>query len=187
VEYRSRRHLLEDTLKGHDGAIRLSETIDANPAILLEHVGSLGLEGIVGKQLDQPYRSGRTGDWVKIKCVKSEAFMVVGYEPSTASPDGFGSLVLAAYRGDELVHVGNVGTGFRQAEMNRLRKMIDRLRWNRKQPPVPYAEKADIVWVEPTLIAEIEFRAWTADGKLRHASYKGLRERQDNADVYRLQ
>ncbi|NTZ63393.1 ATP-dependent DNA ligase [Agrobacterium tumefaciens] len=186
VEYRSRRHLLEDTLKGHDGAIRLSETIDANPAILLEHVGSLGLEGIVGKQLDQPYRSGRTGDWVKIKCVKSEAFMVVGYEPSTASPDGFGSLVLAAYRGDELVHVGNVGTGFRQAEMNRLRKMIDRLRWNRKQPPVPYAEQADIVWVEPTLIAEIEFRAWTADGKLRHASYKGLRERQDNADVYRI-
>ncbi|NSL21607.1 non-homologous end-joining DNA ligase [Agrobacterium tumefaciens] len=187
VEYRSRRHLLEDTLKGHDGAIRLSETIDADPAILLEHVGSLGLEGIVGKQLDQPYRSGRTGDWVKIKCVKSEAFMVVGYEPSTASPDGFGSLVLAAYRSDELVHVGNVGTGFRQAEMNRLRKMIDRLRWNRKQPPVPYAEKADIVWVEPTLIAEIEFRAWTADGKLRHASYKGLRERQDNADVYKLQ
>ncbi|EPR18547.1 non-homologous end-joining DNA ligase [Agrobacterium radiobacter] len=186
VEHRSRRHLLEDTLKGHDGAIRLSETIDADPAILLEHVGSLGLEGIVGKQLDQPYRSGRTGDWVKIKCVKSEAFMVVGYEPSTASPDGFGSLVLAAYRGDELVHVGNVGTGFTQAEMNRLRKMIDKLRWNRKQPPVPYAEKADIIWVEPTLIAEIEFRAWTADGKLRHASYKGLRERQDNADVYKL-
>ncbi|KQY49499.1 ATP-dependent DNA ligase [Rhizobium sp. Root491] len=187
MEYRSRRHLLEDTLKGHDGAIRLSETIDADPAILLEHVGSLGLEGIVGKQLDQPYRSGRTGDWVKIKCVKSEAFMVVGYEPSTASSGGFGSLVLAAYRGDELVHVGNVGTGFRQAEMNRLRKMIDRLRWKRKQPPVRYAEKADIIWVEPTLIAEIEFRAWTADGKLRHASYKGLRERQDNADVYRLQ
>ena len=186
VEYRSRRHLLEDTLNGHDGAIRLSETIDADPAILLEHVGSLGLEGIVGKQLDQPYRSGRTGDWVKIKCVKSEAFMVVGYEPSTASPDGFGSLVLAAYRGDELVHVGNVGTGFRQAEMNRLRKMIDRLRWKRKQPPVRYAEKADIIWVEPTLIAEIEFRAWTADGKLRHSSYKGLRERQDNADVYKL-
>ncbi len=186
VEYRSRRHLLEDTLKGHGGAIRLSETIDADPAILLEHVGSLGLEGIVGKQLDQPYRSGRTGDWVKIKCVKSEAFMVVGYEPSTASSDGFGSLVLAAYRGDELVHVGNVGTGFRQAEINKLRKMLDKLRWNRKQPPVPYAEKADIIWVEPTLIAEIEFRAWTADGKLRHASYKGLRERQDNADVYKL-
>ncbi|SOC93523.1 bifunctional non-homologous end joining protein LigD [Rhizobium sp. AN5] len=186
IEYRSRRHLLEDTLKGHDGAIRLSETIDADPAILLEHVGSLGLEGIVGKHLDQPYRSGRTGDWVKIKCVGSEAFMIVGYEPSTASPAGFASLALAAYRGDELIHVGNVGTGFKEAEMIRLRKMLDKLRWKRKQPPVPFPEKSDIVWVEPTLIAEIEFRAWTADGKLRHASYKGLRERQDNADVYKL-
>ncbi|MFS2041783.1 MULTISPECIES: non-homologous end-joining DNA ligase [Rhizobium/Agrobacterium group] len=186
VEYRSRRHLLEDTLKDNDGAIRLSETIDADPAILLEHVGSLRLEGIVGKHLDQPYRSGRTGDWVKIKCVESEAFMVVGYEPSTASPDGFGSLVLAAYRVDELIHVGSVGTGFKQAEMIRLRKIMDKLRWKRKEPPVPYSGKADIVWVQPTLIAEIEFRAWTADGKLRHASYKGLRDRQDNTDVYKL-
>ncbi|CUX68639.1 ATP-dependent DNA ligase (plasmid) [Agrobacterium tumefaciens] len=186
VEYRSRRHLLEETLKDNDGAIRLSETIDADPAILLEHVGGLGLEGIIGKHLDQPYRSGRTGDWVKIKCVGSEAFMIVGYEPSTASPAGFASLALAAYRGDELVHVGDVGTGFKEAEMIRLRNMLDKLLWKRKQPPVPFPEKSDIVWVEPTLIAEIEFRAWTADGKLRHASYKGLRERQDNADVYKL-
>lgn len=112
--------------------------------------------------------------------------MVVGYEPSTASPAGFASLALAAYRGDEFVHVGNVGTGFKGAEMMRLRKMLDKLRWKRKQPPVPYSGKKDIVWVEPTLIAEIEFRAWTGDGSLRHASYKGLRERQDNADVFKL-
>ena len=186
MEYRSRRHLLEDTIKANDGAIRLSETLDAEPDVLLEHVRSLGLEGIVGKHLDQPYRTGRTGDWVKVKCVESEAFMVVGYEPSSASPAGFASLVLAAYRGDELIHVGNVGTGFKEAEMTRLRKTLDKLRWKQKQPPVPFIEKSDIVWVDPTLIAEIEFRAWTGDGKLRHASYKGLRERQDNADVYRL-
>lgn len=187
VEYRSRRHLLEDTIKANNGAIRLSETVDADPNVLLEHVRSRSLEGIVGKHLDQPYRTGRTGDWVKVKCVESEAFMIVGYEPSTASPGGFASLVLAAYGGDEIVHVGNVGAGFKEAEMIRLRKMLDKLRWKRKPPPVPFTEKIDIVWVEPTLIAEIEFRAWTADGKLRHASYKGLRERQDNADVYRLE
>ncbi|MEN0119063.1 MAG: non-homologous end-joining DNA ligase [Agrobacterium cavarae] len=186
MEYRSRRHLLEDTLKGCDGAIRVSETVDAEPDVLLEHVRSLGLEGIVGKNIDQPYRSGRTGDWVKIKCVASEAFVIVGFEPSTVSPGGFASLVVAAYRGDEFVHVGNVGTGFKDAEMTRLRKMLDTLRSKQKQPPVPYPEKSDIVWVEPTLIAEIEFRAWTADGKLRHASYKGLRERQDNADVFQF-
>ncbi|CUX66126.1 ATP-dependent DNA ligase [Agrobacterium tumefaciens str. Kerr 14] len=190
MEYRSRRHLLEDTLSGlaidQNGSIRLSETIDTDPTVLLGHVCRLGLEGIVGKHLDRPYRSGRTGDWVKVKCVQSDAFMIVGYEPSTASPAGFASLVLAAYRGDELVHVGNVGTGFKQAEMIKLRKTLDRLRRKRNQPPAPYFGKVDIVWVEPTLIAEIEFRAWTGDGKLRHASYKGLRERQDNADVYKL-
>lgn len=190
VEYRSRRHRLEDTLNGPKGdqvgAIRLSETLDAEPAVLLEHVCRLGLEGIVGKHLDQPYRSGRTGDWVKIKCVQSEAFFIVGYEMSAASPAGFGSLVLAAYRGADLVHVGSVGTGFKEAEAIRLRKMLDKLRWKRKQPPLSYSGRADIVWVEPTLIAEIEFRAWTTDGKLRHPSYKGLRERQDNADVFRL-
>ncbi|CDI11783.1 non-homologous end-joining DNA ligase [Agrobacterium pusense] len=186
MEYRSRRHLLEDTIKANDGAIRVSETLDAEPEVLLEHVRSLGLEGIVGKRLNQPYRSGRTGDWVKVKCVESEAFMVVGYEPSSVSSTGFASLVLAAYRGDELIHVGNVGTGFKEAEMIRLRKILDKLRWKRKQPPVAFAEKSDIVWVAPTLIAEIEFRAWTGDDKLRHASYKGLRERQDNADVYQL-
>ncbi|MBY3235253.1 ATP-dependent DNA ligase [Rhizobium laguerreae] len=190
VEYRSRRHLLEDTLNGpmndQVSAVRLSETLDGEPAVLMEHVCRLGLEGIVGKRLDQPYRSGRTGDWVKVKCVQSEAFFIVGYERSTASPAGFGSLVLAAYRDADLVHVGSVGTGFKEADAIRLKKMLDTLRWKRKQPPLPYSGRADIVWAEPTLIAEIEFRAWTSDGKLRHPFYKGLRERQDNADVFRL-
>jgi bifunctional non-homologous end joining protein LigD len=186
VEYRSRRHLLEDTVKDQDGAIRLSETLDADPVTLLEHACRLGLEGIVGKHCDQPYRSGRTGDWVKVKCAESEAFYILGYEQSRVSPAGFGSLVLGAYRDGEIVDVGNVGTGFSQAEATTLRKMLDKLRWKPKRPPVAYTGEADVVWVHPTLIAEIEFRAWTADGKLRHPAYKGLRERQDNADVFRF-
>ena len=186
VEYRSRRHLLDDMLAADDGAIRLSETLDADPAILLDHACRLGLEGIVGKHLDQPYRSGRTGDWVKVKCVQSEAFFIIGYEASAASPTSVGSLVLGAYRDGEVVDVGSVGTGFKEAEAVKLRKTLDTVRWKRKQPPVPYSGTADIVWVQPVLIAEIAFRAWTADGKLRHAAFKGLRERQDNADVFKL-
>ncbi len=187
VEYGSRRRLLEDLLNGQDGAIQISEELDADPDLLLEHACRFGLEGIVGKDRDQPYRSGRTGDWVKIKCIESEAFFIVGYEPSTTLTGGFASLVLAAYRGDELVHVGNVGTGFKEAETASLRKMLDKLAWKPKQPPVePGDAGSKVIWVQPTLIAEIEFRAWTADRKLRHASYKGLRERQDNAEVFRL-
>ncbi len=186
MEYRSRRHLLEETLNGQDGAIRLSEELDADPALLLEHARHLGLEGIIGKHREQPYRSGRTGDWVKVKCIESEAFFIIGYQPSATSPNGFASLALAAYRHSALVYVGNVGTGFKDAEASPLRAMMDRLKWRQKKPPVDQVDESGIVWVQPALIAEIEFRAWTDSGKLRQAAYKGLRELQDNADVFRL-
>jgi bifunctional non-homologous end joining protein LigD len=186
VEYRARRHLLEDALSGHEGAIKLSEEIDHDPAELLEHACRLGLEGIIGKNRESRYRSGRTGDWIKLKCVQSEGFLVVGYEPSIGGRGGFSSLLLAAYDGDELRYVGSVGTGFKERAARDLRGLMDKLTWKRKSPPVAYGGKRKVVWLQPTLIAEIEFRAWTADRKLRHASYKGLRERQDNAEVFRL-
>ncbi len=186
LEYHERRHLLESLLKGADGAIRLSEEIDADPAAMLEHACAFGLEGIIGKNRESPYRSGRTGDWVKLKCVQSEGFLIVGYEPSRSAPGGFGSLLLAAYKGDGLRYVGSVGTGFKASAALDLRAKLDRLAWKRKAPPVPYDGKRRAVWCQPTLIAEIEFRQWTPDNKLRHAAYKGLRERQDNADVFRL-
>lgn len=186
LDYSERRHLLNDTLEGLTGAIRLSEEIEADPVALLESACALGLEGIVGKHRGKPYRGGRTGDWIKCKCVQSEAFVIVGYEPSSGSRGGFGSLLLAAYKGDDFAYVGSVGTGFKEREAAALRATMDKLFWKRKQPPVPYSGKRAVVWIQPTLIAEIEFRAWTDDGKLRHAAYKGLRERQDNADIYRL-
>ncbi|WP_419195918.1 non-homologous end-joining DNA ligase [Ensifer adhaerens] len=186
VEYRTRRHLLEETLRGHEGAILLSEELDADPTHLLDHACRMGLEGIVGKRQDSFYRSGRTGDWIKLKCTQSDAFMVVGYEPSTASRAGFGALMLGALSDGELVYVGSVGTGFKERDAVQLRKTMDKIPWRHKQPPVPYSSKRKVVWVQPTLIAEIEYSAWTADEKLRHPSFKGLREFQDNADVCRL-
>lgn len=88
----------------------------------------------------QAPRPALTGDWVKVKCIQSEAFFLVGCEKSAASPPGFGSLALAAYRGDDLVHVGSVGTGFNQAEIISLRKMLNTLRWKRKSRPCPIPE-----------------------------------------------
>jgi bifunctional non-homologous end joining protein LigD len=185
VEFRSRRHLLEDALDGQEGAIRISSEIDADPQELLDHACRLGLEGIVGKDRESPYRSARTGDWIKLKCVQSEGFFVVGYEPSSSSP--FSSLLLAAYRGDELEYVGSVGTGFKAREAYDLRSMMDRLPWARKALPVSYGGDREVVWIAPTLIAEVEYRAWTTNGELRHAAFKGLRERQDNAEVLQLE
>ncbi|UWM74988.1 non-homologous end-joining DNA ligase [Rhizobium sp. WSM4643] len=186
LEYRDRRHLLEETLAGFGGAIRLSEEIDADPVAILDHACRLDLEGIVGKNRNSKYQSGRTGDWVKLKCAQSEPFLIVGYEPSTGAYGGFGSLLLAAYQGDDLRYVGSVGTGFKERPSVALRAMMDKLPWRRKAPPVAYEGNRRVVWVQPTLIAEIEFRQWTPDMQLRHAAYKGLRDRQDNADVFRL-
>lgn len=184
LPYRSCRHLLEEMLASFEGAIRTSEEVDSdNPGLMLEHTCRLGLEGIIGKDRNSPYRSGRTGDCIKAKCVQSEPFIIVGYEPYMAANGGFASLLLAAYDGDELRYVGSVGTGFKERAANELRRVFDKLSWRKKKPPVAYAGRREVVWMQPTLIAEIEFRQMTPDRKLRHAPYKGLRERQDNAEV----
>ncbi len=178
-----RRHMLEDILKDHVGVIKLSEEIVADGDELLAAACAHGLEGIIAKNRERPYRSGRVGDWIKVKCIQSDSFFVVGYEPSAAALGGIGRLLLAAYSGDDLVYVGGVGTGFKERDAAKLRRDLNTLKTSRS--PISLKRKG-VVWVEPTLIAEIEYRAWTDDGKLRHASYKGLRERQDNAEVYRL-
>lgn len=183
TEYRVRRHLLEDALKRKGGAIRVSEEFDADPDAMMRHACQYGLEGIIAKHRDRPYRSGRTGDWIKSKCIQSDAFVVIGYEPSTAVPGAIASLLLAARYCDGFVYVGNVGTGFKHDGERSLTETLDKL--NTRLPPVKVPGK-NLVLTSPTLIAEIEYRAWTGDGKLRHASYKGLRERQDNADIYMM-
>ena len=183
AELSVRRHLLTDFLDDATGAILLSEEVDGQGAKLLERACSLGLEGIIAKHRDSKYRSGRTGDWLKIKCIQSESFIVIGYEQSAVARGGIASLLLAARRGDSWVSVGSVGTGFKEKDAVYLKVTLDKLRT--KSPAVPMRGR-NLVFAQPTLIAEIQFRGWTDDGSLRHASYKGLREVQDNAAVYEV-
>ncbi|NKK79765.1 non-homologous end-joining DNA ligase [Rhizobium leguminosarum] len=181
-----RRHLLEDLVPaGEQGDIRLSEEIEADGDQLLASACEHELEGIIAKRRDAPYRSGRLGDWVKIKCVQSDSFLIVGYEKSTASFGGIGRLLLAARKGSDLVYVGGVGTGFNERSAAELREQMDKLIIGK--PAVDTGRKRNAVFVRPELVAEIEYRAWTHDGKLRHASYKGLREVQDESMVYDIE
>ncbi|RFB87203.1 ATP-dependent DNA ligase [Rhizobium leguminosarum bv. trifolii] len=186
TELSARRHLLEG-LVPPDGeeAIRLSEEIEADGEQLLRIACEHDLEGIIAKRRDAPYRSGRLGDWVKIKCVQSDGFLIVGYEKSTASFGGIGRLLLAAHRGGELVYVGGVGTGFNERSAGELREQMDKLKI--AKPTVDTGRKRNAVFVDPKLVAEIEYRAWTHDGKLRHASYKGLRDAADGGAVYKIE
>ncbi|TAU98181.1 ATP-dependent DNA ligase [Rhizobium leguminosarum] len=182
-----RRHLLEGLVPaGGQDDIRLSEEVEADGAALLRIACEHGLEGIIAKDRNSAYRSGRLGDWQKIKCSQSDSFFIVGYEISMVARGHIGALLLAARKGSDLVYVGSVGTGFKESAAWKLRGMMDRIK--RKTPAAPYAgRRKDVVWLQPTLIAEIEYRTWTDDHKLRHASFKGLREVQDNAAVYEVE
>ncbi|MFB2608426.1 ATP-dependent DNA ligase, partial [Rhizobium phaseoli] len=128
TELTARRHLLEGLVPavGED-AIRLSEEIEADGDVLLRIACEHGLEGIIAKDRNSAYRSGRWGEWLKIKCIQSDGFVIVGYEKSAASFGGIGRLLLAARKGNELVYVGGVGTGFNERSASQLREQMDKL------------------------------------------------------------
>ncbi|PDT55153.1 ATP-dependent DNA ligase [Sinorhizobium americanum] len=177
-----RRRLLESIVAGRAGVIRLSEEVEASGEELFRIACEHGLEGIVAKRRDKPYHSGRRPDWQKIKCVRSDSFVIVGFEPSTV-PGAIARLLLAARRRGELVYVGGCGSGWTYAESARLRELLEAIRTD---SPAVSLKRKNAVFVEPVLIAEAEYRAWTQDGKLRHPSFKGIRERAHDATVFEL-
>ncbi|WP_164828567.1 non-homologous end-joining DNA ligase [Sinorhizobium meliloti] len=177
-----RRRRLEPLVAGREGAIRLSEEVQADGDEFFRVACAHGLEGIIAKHVEKPYRSGRGEWWQKITCKRRDSFVIVGFEPSTV-PGHLGRLLLAARRGDELVYVGGCGTGWSNELSRELRKLLEGMAT--KSPAVALRRKA-AVFVEPVLVAEVEYRAWTDDGKLRHASFKGIRSREDEAAVFQF-
>ncbi|MBD9651981.1 ATP-dependent DNA ligase [Ensifer sp. ENS09] len=175
-----RRRLLEPIVAGRTGAIRFSEEVEADGAAFFQVACEHGLEGIVAKRRDKPYRSGRQPEWLKIKCARRDTFVIVGYEPSTV-PGGIGRLLLAARKGDDLIYVGGCGTGWSNKESTALRELLNAIPAD--SPAVALRQKG-AVFARPLLVADIEYRAWTQDGKLRHPSFKGVREMQGPAEVY---
>lgn len=173
-----RRELLRDLLEDQEGAILFSESVDADGQSLLQTACELGLEGIIAKHEDRAYHSGRTGDWVKIKCVQSDSFFIVGYEPSSAIPGAIARLLLARKAKKSFEYVGSVGTGFKHAEARAMRKTLHDIR---TEKPVIEKQGRNVTFVRPELLAEIEYRGWTDDGKLRHSSFKGLRDSADQS------
>ncbi|WP_327437342.1 ATP-dependent carboligase [Sinorhizobium meliloti] len=125
---------------------------------------------------------GRGDCWQKITCRRRDSFVIVGYEPSTVAR-AIGRLLLAAAKGDSLVYVGGCGTGWSNHESVKLRELLDTIKADK--PPVAIRRKG-AVFVRPVLVAEVEYRAWTEDAKLRHPSFKGIRERADDATVFSL-
>lgn len=168
-------------------AVQASERIVGAGRDVFRKACELGLEGIVSKRLDRPYRSGRHGDWIKAKCVRTGLFVVVGYVPSKPSIETVGSLVIAFADAERLVYAGRVGTGFSIEEATAMVGGLNSIR-RKKSPlsePLKASQTRDVVWVEPLLIAEVSYRDVTADGLLRHASFQRFRSDKSPADTQR--
>ena len=185
-----RRARLEKLLDRRNRTVRISEAFDDGDA-LYAAAKEQKLEGIMAKRVDSRYAVGRrTRDWLKIKTHGRQEFVIAGYTKGQGRRAGtLGSLVLAVKKGQGFEYVGNVGTGFTGDEIEKLLKKLRPLERDtapfRVVPKMPKVRKGDVTWVEPKLVAEVEFAEWTHDGRLRAPSYQGLREDKTADEVRR--
>jgi bifunctional non-homologous end joining protein LigD len=160
-------------------AVRYSEHWIGQGDDLLKKACEMGIEGIIAKKANQRYRPGRSRDWLKIKCLKGQEFVIGGFSDPAGSRAGLGALLLGVYDDKEQLHyAGRVGTGFNATTLRELRERLDKLGQNSPpfaKPPVGREAKG-VHWVKPELVGEVAFTGWTRDGVLRHPSFKGLRE-----------
>lgn len=172
-----RRQVLERLLGDSvSPAVRLSTAFEETGASVWLAACRLGLEGVIAKRKGARYRSVRSGDWLKLKCGRRQAFVIGGYTEGKGSRASLGALLLGVHDHTGLRHVGNVGTGF---DPSGLAGLLRRLK------PLARADSAFVQpprlpgpthWVEPELVAEVRFSGWTRDGRVRHAVFLGLRE-----------
>jgi bifunctional non-homologous end joining protein LigD len=170
-----------------EGRLRFSEHIEGNGPAAFARVCESGLEGIVSKRRNSPYAQSRTPAWVKVKCFNQQEFVIGAFSAPEGSREELGALLLGYYQGASLRFAGKVGTGFSAETLRKLGTQLRPL----VQPGPPFAnpptgaEARGVTWVRPELVAQVQFRDWTADGVIRHTSFRGLRDDVDARSVSR--
>lgn len=171
-----RKRRLRSLLRNAEPALRYADHQRGDGVAVRREACRLGLEGIVSKRADLPYRSGRSSGWIKTKCGGRAEFVIGGYRPSTASGRPFASLLLGEYVAGQLRYRGRVGAGFDGESLARIGGRLHRLaRATSPFAAVPTIVAREACWLSPSLVAEIAYGERTSDGILRHARFLGLR------------
>jgi bifunctional non-homologous end joining protein LigD len=171
----ARKQILEKLLARKAGRLRFVDFFRSHGDAMLNAACKMNLEGVISKRFAAPYRSGRNNDWTKAKCRGGQEVVIGGW---WGTGDKFRSLLVGAHRNGKLIYMGRVGTGYNARNSSDLLKRLKPLQ-QAKSPFEPNSEiprTREINWVEPKLVAEVEFGNITAGGLLRQASFKGLRE-----------
>jgi bifunctional non-homologous end joining protein LigD len=179
-----RREKLKGVLEGAPPELQVSIEITSDPARWMAQAARKGFEGLLAKRRGSIYENRRSGAWLKLKARHVQELAVVGYEPSIAGPRQIGSLLLAHAEGGRLVFAGKVGTGFSLAMRGELFEKL-----HPAVVPSPSAEGAPrlktALWVKPKLVVQVEFSNWTSDGRVRQASFQGVRDDKKPLDAVR--
>jgi bifunctional non-homologous end joining protein LigD len=186
----ARKEKLQKLLKAQQAGdlVRFSEHWIGQGNALFDRACESGLEGIIAKRIDQPYRPTRSRDWLKIKCLHNQEFVIGGFTDPAGSRSGLGALLLGIYDDEGCLHyAGRVGTGFTERTLADLRDRLDKLA--QKNPsfvdPPPRGQTKDVHWVKPALVGEVAFTQLTQDNLLRHPTFQGIREDKPALEVRR--
>ncbi len=183
-----RKQKLHDLLDGVDLSDRVnySEHFRYGEIDLQGQICGLGMEGLISKRADTPYRSGRGKSWLKVKCHKRQEFVIGGFTEPTHAHRGIGALLLGYFEDSAFVYAGKCGTGFDIDSSQDLRQRLDKLVTKVSAfTVIPPEVRREARYVTPNLVCEIEFTEWTPDGRLRHPSFQSLREDKPAAEVGR--